>query len=42
MMIARSAFHRSFELLEAALSKIPNMPSMKKSLGIPFGLTGSE
>jgi len=41
MMAAGITFHRSFELLETALSKIPSIPSVKKSLGIQLGLTGS-
>jgi hypothetical protein len=42
MMTAGITFHRSFELLEAALSRIPSIPTVKKSLGIQLGLTGSE
>ena len=42
MMAAGITFHRSFELLEAAFAKIPSIPSVKKSLGIQLGLTGSE
>jgi hypothetical protein len=42
MMAAGITFHRSFALLEAAFAKIPIIPSVKKSLGIQFGLTESE
>ena len=42
MMAAGITFHRSFELLEAAFAKIPSIPSVKKSLGIYFGLTEAE
>jgi hypothetical protein len=34
MMAAGITFPLSFELLEATLSKIPSIPSLKKSLGI--------
>ena len=42
MMAAGITFHRSFELLEAAFAKITSIPSVKKSLVIQLGLTGSE
>jgi len=42
MMAAGMTFHRSFELVEAAFSKIPKIPMMTKNLGSHFTLIGRE
>jgi hypothetical protein len=41
MTAAGITFQRSFELLEAALTKIPRNPTITKNLGSHFNLIGS-